>query len=524
MNILLIYPECPETFWSYTHALKFIGKKAFMPPTGLLTVAAMLPADWGKKLIDLNVTELTDEDLNWADNVFIGGMSIQRHAAHRVIARCKAAGKRVIAGGPLFTFEYALFDEVDHFVLNEAELTLAPFITDLKSGHLRRYYHTRQFADLRLTPVPLWELVDWDQYGTVGVQFSRGCPYNCEFCNVTAMLGHRPRTKTGSQFVAELEGLRRAGWNRPLFVVDDNLIGNRSAVRDDLLPALTEWQKKHGPVPLITQVSINLADDLALARKMVKAGFDTVFVGIETPNPAALEECGKNQNRGRDLISDIRSLQHVGLEVQGGFILGFDGDTPAIFETMVKFIQKSGVTTAMVGLLQSAPGTRLHDRMHAEGRLLGNTSGDNADGTTNIIPKMGLQTLLDGYRSVMEQIYSPRPYYQRVRTLLHEFRPSRGSRSIKVTQFKTFVRCLYRLGMTGKGKGEFWRLLAWTILRYPSLLYDAMRLAIYGYHYRTVFETRILPRLAMTEPQVPHNEETAIRDMRESLSHSQKAS
>jgi radical SAM superfamily enzyme YgiQ (UPF0313 family) len=523
MNILLIYPECPETFWSYTYALEFIDKKALMPPIGLLTVAAMLPPEWGKRLVDLNVRELTDEDLSWADSVFVSGMSIQRNAARQVIIRCKAAGKKVIAGGPLFTFEYALFDEVDHFVLNEAELTLPPFLADLQRGNPQRFYHTHEFADVRQTPAPLWELADLKQYATTGVQFSRGCPYNCEFCNVTAMLGRRPRIKTGAQLVAELEGLHRAGWKGPIFVVDDNLIGNIPAVRDDLLPALIEWQSKREPVSLTTQVSMNLADDLELARSMVQAGFDTIFVGIETPNPTALEECGKSQNRGRDLISDIRNLQNVGLEVQGGFILGFDGDTTSIFQTMVDFIQKSGVVTAMVGLLQSAPGTRLHARMRSEGRLLGNASGDNADGRTNIVPRMGLQTLLDGYRDVMERTFSPRPYYERVRTFLREFRPARGSRSIRVTQFRTFARCLYRIGVKGKERGEFWKLLAWTLLRHPSLLYDAMRLAIYGRHYRTIFETRILPQLAVVEPEVLHKEESACSDMRESLSHSTRA-
>jgi radical SAM superfamily enzyme YgiQ (UPF0313 family) len=519
MNILLVYPECPETFWSYTHALGFINKKALMPPIGLLTIAAMLPADWGKRLVDMNVRRLTDDDLKWADKVFIGGMSIQRQAARRVIARCKAAGKTVIAGGPLFTFEYAIFEDVDHFVLNEAELTLPQFIADLQRGDPQHIYHTHDYADLKETPAPLWQLADLKKYATIGVQFSRGCPFNCEFCNVTAMLGRHPRTKTGEQLVAELEGLHRAGWRGTVFVVDDNLIGNLPALKNDLLPALTRWQEKRGPVSLTTQVSINLADDLDLARSMVRAGFDTVFVGIETPNPTALEECGKSQNRGRNLAEDIKNLQHVGLEVQGGFILGFDGDTSSIFQTMVDFIQNSGVVTAMVGLLQSAPGTKLHARMRQEGRLLGNASGDNADGRTNILPRMGLQKLLDGYKGVMERIYYAGPYYQRVRTFLREFRPTHGSRPIRVSHLATFVRCLYRLGMTGRERWEFWRLLIWTMLRRPLLISDAMRLAIYGYHYRTVFRTKVLPRLATTNNDAEHSEESAIADMRESLSY-----
>ena len=493
MNILLIHPECPETFWSYTHALRYIDKKAVLPPLGLLTVAALLPESWGKRLVDQNVTTLRDDDLAWADCVFVSGMSIQRHAAREVIARCKAAGKRVVGGGPLFVAEYALFEQVDHFVLNEAELTLPPFIADLERGCAKRMYRTREFADMALSPTPLWELADLDQYLDAGIQFSRGCPYNCEFCNVTAVLGRQPRTKSGEQITVELESLHAAGWRGPVFFVDDNLIGDRPAARDELLPALTQWNQTHGPATFNTQVSINLASDEKLVRDMVQVGFDTVFVGIETPDPDGLAECRKSQNQNRDLVADVKFLQRSGLDVQAGFILGFDTDTLTIFQAMQDFIQTSGVVTAMVGLLQSAPGTQLHNRLRAEGRVTGIPTGDNADGTTNIIPRMGLAPLLGGYRDLLGRIYSPRLYYQRIRTFLREYRPRRTRRRIGLEYVRAFVRSLYRLGIFGPERFEFWKLLAWTIRRNPLLLFAAVRLAIYGEHYRKVFETRVAP-------------------------------
>ncbi len=493
MNILLIHPQCPETFWSYNHALWFIEKKAATLPLGLLTVAALLPEHWGKKLVDLQITALDPEDLSWADYVFISGMSIQRHSAREVIAQCKAAGKPVVAGGPLFTLEYALFEQVDHFILNEAELTLPPFLADLERNCAKRVYRSRNFADIRNTPVPLWSLADLSQYAWAGIQYSRGCPFNCEFCNVTVLLGHRARTKTGEQIIRELDSLHDAGWRGPVFFVDDNLIGNRSAARGELIPALIKWQQsRRSMVYFNTQVSINLADDDALIRDMVIAGFDTVFIGIETPDPDSLEECHKQQNQNRDMLRDIRRLQHAGFEVQGGFILGFDSDKPTIFQNMIEFIQSSGLVTAMVGILQSSPGTQLHNRLRNEGRLTGLSSGDNADGTTNFVPRMGLESLVKGYKEVLGQIYDPKLYYQRIRTFLRVYQPHLRRRRIRALHIRAFIRSLYQLGMVGRERIEFWKMIFWTICRNPFLLFAAVRMAICGNHYRRVFEDNIL--------------------------------
>lgn len=491
MNILLLYPALPETFWSYSHALRFIGKKAVSPPLGLLTVAAMLPQQWGKRLVDLNVTPLKEADLAWADAVFISAMGIQRASAHALAQQCKAAGKRVIAGGPLFTAEQAFFPEVDHFVLNEAELTLPRFLADLHQGCARRIYETDQYADLRTSPVPMWGLVDQRRYSSMCLQYSRGCPFACDFCSVTAMLGRTPRVKQASQVIAELDALRASGWRGPVFFVDDNLIGPRKAVRTELLPALTAWQRRHGPVPLFTQVSVDLADDPDLVQQMCQAGFDTVFIGIETPDGESLSECGKRQNRNRDLAANIRSLQRAGLEVQGGFIVGFDHDTPAIFQRQIEFIQKSGIVTAMVGLLQAPPGTTLYQRMAQQNRLRGSSTGDNVDGTTNILPRMGLQTLCQGYARLLESLYAPRPYYQRIRTFLREYRLPQVRLPVGRMQIRAFVRSIVLLGIAGRERWQYWRLLAWTMLHRPTLLPTAIRLSILGRHYLRVCQNHV---------------------------------
>ncbi|MGC9396629.1 MAG: B12-binding domain-containing radical SAM protein [Anaerolineae bacterium] len=491
MKVLLVYPEFPDTFWSFKHALKFIRKKAGAPPLGLLTVAALLPEAWEKRLLDLNVSHLTAQDLAWADYVFVSAMIVQRDSARSLIARCKEAGVKVVAGGPLFTMEHENFPEVDHFVLNEAELTLPPFLSDLAAGCAQRLYTTTEFPDIRETPAPLWRLADLKHYGTVSIQFSRGCPFNCDFCNVTALLGHRPRTKTAAQIVAELDGLYALGWRKNVFFVDDNFIGNKKQLKSEVLPALIEWRKGKVGMPFNTEVSINLADDDELMQLMVQAGFDTVFVGIETPNEDSLIECSKTQNKGRDMVESVKRLQRAGLQVQGGFIVGFDSDPPSIFQQQIDFIQKSGVVTAMVGLLQAPPGTRLYERMKREGRLVSEMSGDNVDGSTNIIPKMGLETLREGYRKVLDQIYAPRVYYERVLTFLREYQPPKIRMHLDFQHILALGRSIYQLGVRDAARWHYWRVFFWTLFRRPQLFPLAITLSIYGFHFRQVIQLHV---------------------------------
>jgi radical SAM superfamily enzyme YgiQ (UPF0313 family) len=493
MNILLVYPEFPDTFWSFKHALRFVGKKASSPPLGLITVAAMLPVEWNKRLVDLNVQPLKQEDILWADYVFVSAMIIQRPSAQKVINQAKLAGKKVVAGGPLFTAEYEQFDLVDYLVLNEGEITLPQFLTDLEQGHPKHLYTSDQYPDIQKSPTPLWNLINLKQYDSMSVQFSRGCPFNCDFCNITVLLGHRPRTKTAAQIITELDSLYALGWRRNFFFVDDNFIGNKKVLKEEILPALIEWRKGKVGCQFITEASINLADDPELMDMMARAGFYSIFVGIETPSEESLAECHKVQNKNRNLVESVRRLHHNGLQVMGGFIVGFDSDTPSIFQRQIDFIQKSGIVTAMVGLLQAPYGTDLYQRMQKEGRLIPGVSGDNADGLTNIVPKMNPNLLQTGYHYILEEIYSPGPFYQRVKNFLEDYRPVRAPVHLELQEILAFFRSIFWLGIRGHERVEYWRLFFWALFKQPKKFPLAITFTIYGHHFWKVFEQHILP-------------------------------
>jgi radical SAM superfamily enzyme YgiQ (UPF0313 family) len=490
MKILLVYPQSPETFWSFKYALKFISKKASLPPLGLMTVAAMLPPAWELRLMDMSVRKLKDADIRWADYVFISAMSIQKESTKAVIARCKALGVKMIAGGPLFTAAPDEFDGVDHLILNEAEVTLPLFLEDLKKGAPRRVYTSPQWADLTTSPVPLFDLVSKRKYASMNVQYSRGCPFDCEFYNITVLFGRTPRTKNSAQVIAEFESLYAGGWRHGVFIVDDNFIGNKAKLKNEVLPAIISWMEERGhPFTLSTEVSINLADDEELMRLMVRAGFDTVFVGIETPNEESLAECSKVQNRNRDLIESVKKIQRAGIEVQAGFIVGFDKDPAAIFDRLIAFIQESGIATAMVGLLNAPKGTKLYHRLQREGRLVKAVTGDNTDFSINFVPRMNPEVLMNGYRRIVDTIYAPKHYYARVREFLRVYQPVK-SRKVRLrwSYTKAAIKSVVRLGIIGRERYQYWKLFFWSLLFRPRLLPMAITFSIYGFHFRKVFK------------------------------------
>ena len=491
-KILLVYPRYPDTFWSFRHAIKFVSKKSFIPPLGLLTVAALLPRDWERRLADLNVSELNEEDIQWADYVFLSAMEVQQKSVKEIIARVKALGKKIVGGGPLFTISPDRFPEIDHLVLHEAESTLPPFIEDLKKGEGKRVYTVTEWPDITSSPVPEWNLLDMMKYAVMCLQYSRGCPYDCEFCDISLLNGKKPRTKTSNQILCELETLHQKGWRGVVFFGDDNFVGKPEKLKKEVLPAVIKWmEEKRYPFSFLTQATINLADDEELMELMVRAGFESVFVGIETPEEKSLHECHKLPNQYRDAIAAVRKMQRSGLEVTGGFIVGFDSDPPNIFEKQIDFIQESGIITAMVGLLNALKGTKLYERLHQEGRLLGDFTGDNTDFTINFISKMGSQRLLEGYRNVVRTIYSPRQFYRRLTTFLNNYNPPmKGGGAIRLHHIKAFFHSIWALGIWGEERFYYWKNLIWTLLRHRRLLPVYVRLSIYGYHFRKVFQSQ----------------------------------
>lgn len=488
MRILLVYPETPLSFWSFKDALKFVSKKAPEPPLGLITVAAMLPKEWEKKLVDMNVSKLDDRQILWADYVFLSGMNIQIKSFKDVIRRCNTLGVKIVAGGPLATTQHRDFLGVDHFVLNEAENTLPLFLEDIKNGNPKPVYSSDEYPDITTSPIPMWELLEMKKYASMAMQYSRGCPYDCEFCSITMLNGRLPRTKTSSQFITELETIYSLGWRGPISVVDDNFIGNKRKLKDEILPRLIEWSKqKKYPFNFITEVSINLSDDNELMDMMIEAGFNSIFIGIETPNADSLAECGKSQNLKRNLVNSVLKLQQRGFIVSGGFIVGFDSDSPGVFQDQIDFIQKSGIVSAMVGLLNAPNGTKLFKRMKSENRMLDVFAGNNMDGSMNFVPKMNYKELISGYSRIIKTIYSQKEYYLRLKHFLDNYKhPSWNRNKIKLKEVRAFMMLLWLLGTLEKGKRYFWKLLGYSLVRHPKKFPLAMTMAVYGYHYRRV--------------------------------------
>ena len=491
MKILLVYPEFPETYWSFRHALSFEGKRSAFPPLGLMTVSAMLPDAWERRLVDMNVQPLKRSDIDWADLVFASAMLVQRDSLRQVVELCKARGKRVVVGGPFVSTSIERLEQADHIFIGEAETTLPEFIRDFERGDLKPTYRSADRPALTTSPVPHFHLSNLKRYSAMSVQYSRGCPFQCEFCDIIEIYGRVPRTKTNEQMLAELDELQRIGWRGMVFIVDDNFIGNKRNVKK-LLPALADWSERRGhPFSFLTEASVNLADDNELLQLMRRARFRRVFLGIETPVEASLKEAQKGQNTRSDLLESVKKIQSCGMEVMAGFIVGFDNDPEDIFERQIKFIRESAIPLAMVGLLTALPETQLWRRLEREGRLLTESTGNNTDGTLNFIPRMDAARLIEGYKSIVRTIYSPGEYYQRALNCLERVVSStpESHRDGMASDMLTLARVVMALGVRDSERGEFWRYLRQTLAQHRGKFAEAMRLAAMGYHFRKLTES-----------------------------------
>jgi len=490
MRVLLVYPEFPDTYWSFKHALAFEGKKAAFPPLGLMTVSAMLPESWERRLVDMNVERLDDSDIEWADMVFVSAMIVQSGSLETVVSRARAFGKRIAVGGPYVSTSSEKLPDADHIFIGEAETTLPEFINDIEFGIARHVYKADERPSLHTTPVPDFGLIDMHQYSAMNLQYSRGCPFNCEFCDIIEIYGRVPRTKTNDQMLAELDALKLTGWRGLVFIVDDNFIGNKKNVRL-LMPDLVEWSRANNtPFSFITEASVNLAEDEPLLQMMQDAGFRRVFLGIETPVEESLKEAQKGQNTRRSLIDSIHKIQSYGMEVMAGFIIGFDTDPDNIFDLQMDFIRESAIPLAMVGLLSALPDTQLWRRLEKEGRLEGYHSGNNTDCSLNFIPVMNRERLIAGFQSVLKNIYSPKEYYLRALDCLSRFHQNRiePRQSTLRKDLKAFYKIVTRLGIRDRSRVQFWGYF-YKLLRFHARDFaHGLTLAAMGYHFRQITE------------------------------------
>lgn len=490
-NILLVYPEVPgNTYWSFKHALKFVHKKSSMPPLGLITIAALIPEKYNLRLIDMNITPLTEKDILWSDAVFISAMIIQKESFVKAVSACKRLKVPVIAGGPYPTSSYNEIPDVDYFVLGEVEETLKIFLDDYENGCAKKIYIPGSRPDLSDSATPRFDLLDMKAYSSMSIQYSRGCPFKCEFCDIWISYGNLPRLKSSSNIILELESLFKLKWRGPVFIVDDNFIGNKNRVKSDLLPALTEWQKKHDHVyRFFTEASINLADDEELMNGMKEAGFNEVFIGIETPSRKALKETGKLQNLKTDLNKAVHKIQQHGMGVMAGFIIGFDSDAEDIFDRQISFIQKAGIPQAMVGLLIALPGTALFSRLKNEGRINSDSIGNNTHSmSTNFTTKMDSAKLTAGYKRVLNYIYDPnlKNYFARCNVLLDSIGETPFfQRKVRPEDIRIFFDAFFRQPFTRYGL-HYLKFVVRTLVRHNRMFAEAIRFGIIGHHFHTI--------------------------------------
>jgi radical SAM superfamily enzyme YgiQ (UPF0313 family) len=494
MNALLVQPLAPKTYWGFQYAVGIVGKGAPHPPLGLATLAALLPGSWNVRILDLNVVPLRDDDLRWADAVLVTGMLVHSDSMHAVITRARRIGVRTVVGGPAASSRPGEFADADHVFVGEAEGRLDSLVAALEGGKGPHVLSPAGDAkpDLATARVPRFDLLDRGRYTSMSVQVSRGCPFQCEFCDIIELYGRNPRVKAPEQVLKELDALFELGWRGSIFVVDDNFIGNRREAAK-LLPEIARWQAVHRrPFELYTEASVDLASLPALVESMVEAGFTTVFLGIETPSVESLKETRKLQNLRLPLQESVMRLTRAGLEVYAGFIVGFDSDGEHIFEVQEAFISGLPIAAAMIGLLTALPNTALWRRLEKEGRLRFDSTGDQF-GRPNFEPVLDERTLLEGYRRLLAAIYDPAAFYARCEALVRDLGRGRA-RALSIDALAMFVRILVGVGVLSPRRFRFWRLFFKAVGR-PYAFAKAMSLAVQGEHLIRYTNEDVLPRI-----------------------------
>lgn len=490
-KILLVYPEIPKnTYWSYHFALDFISKKSAMPPLGLITVAALLPGQFDFRLVDMNIEPLNEEAVMWADLLFVSAMIVQKPSLAQVIEMAKRLGKPIMAGGPHITSSHTEVTGVDHLVLGEMEGVAQEIGADIASGNLKPIYRAQGLPDISHTPAPRFDLLNRDAYGSMSVQYSRGCPFQCEFCDIWKVYGNRPRLKSKEAMLAELDAIYDLGYRGGVFLVDDNFIGNKKRVRTELLPALISWQQERAyPFSFFTEASINLADDDSLLDLMKAARFNQVFIGIETPEKASLAETGKKQNLKSDLLEAVKRIQQKGIEVMAGFILGFDSDPEDVFDRQIAFIQEAAIPQAMVGLLTALPGTELYNRLDREKRIRFSPDGNNTHHlSTNFTTIMDENILRKGYKHVLSEIYGRglKNYFSRCEKMMDRLgETTHFQREITHKEIWMLIKSLSKQPFTAYG-WNYLKFVFRNLVRHPDIFGEVIRYAIIGHHFHTI--------------------------------------
>src|SRR6202521_6187168 len=500
IKVLMVWPRFPASFWSLAEVMEIVPERSLVPPLGLITVAGLCPKQWKIRLVDLAFEELSDEDILWADLVMVSAMAVQRESVRQTLERASKLNRRTMIGGPYASSEpQALLPLANHVVVGEPDEIFPEIAADLERGSARRLYRITEKPDVSLNPAPRFDLLTLNKYSLMSVQFSRGCPFTCEFCDIITIYGRRPRTKSPAQLTGELDALLELGWRKGVFVVDDNFIGNHKAAME-LAQELERWQRHNRyPFGFFTEASIDLASRPALLDGMVKANFWRVFIGIESPSAESLKETKKFQNLRRDLLDSIRFIQQHGLWVMGGFIVGFDSDPPDIFDRQIEFVQRAAIPWAMTGILQAPPTTPLYERMKKDGRLLENKPEPSNFEAPNFRTVLPLPELLDGTKRMLLTLYDPRRFYERVLDSLErwQLQPEQRAPALSLLYLlRVLLKSVWKQGVLSGYRRAYWRYMRQLMLRWglhPQKRRLGFELALSAQHFlryaRQVAET-----------------------------------